>query len=83
MKKVLVIEDEFMEVQVAFEYVNDMYLNGDLEITSVIKSQEVDFSKLSDFDYIFLDITLAKKSQMDGYGILKKMKRSISLSINL
>ena len=49
MKKVLVIEDEFMEVQVAFEYVNDMYLNGDLEITSVIKSQEVDFSKLSDF----------------------------------
>ena len=71
MKKVLVIEDEFMEVQVAFEYVNDMYLNGDLEITSVIKSQEVDFSKLSDFDYIFLDITLAKKSHMDGYGILK------------
>lgn len=52
MKKVLVIEDEFMEVQVAFEYVNDMYLNGDLEITSVIKSQEVDFSKLSDFPQI-------------------------------
>ena len=73
MKKVLVIEDEFMEVQVAFEYVNDMYLNGDLEITSVIKSQEVDFSKLSDFDYIFLDITLAKKSHMD-YGILKKIE---------
>lgn len=74
MKKVLVIEDEFMEVQVAFEYVNDMYLNGDLEITSIIKSQEVDFLKLSDFDYIFLDITLAKKSQMDGYGILKKIE---------
>lgn len=74
MKKVLVIEDEYMEVQVAFEYVNDMYLNGDLEITTVAKSQEVDFSNLLDFDYIFLDITLAKKSQMDGYGILKKIE---------
>lgn len=75
MKKVLVIEDEFREVQVAFEYVNDLCLNSELEIINVTKSQDVDFTKISEYDYVFLDITLAKKSQMDGYGILKKIER--------
>ena len=75
MKKVLGIEDEFREVQVAFEYVNDLCLNSELEIINVVKSQDVDFTKISEYDYIFLDITLAKKSQMDGYGILKKIER--------
>lgn len=75
MKKVLVIEDEYREVQVAFEYVNDLCLNSELEITNVAKSQEVDFTKISEYDYVFLDITLAKKSQMDGYGILKKIEK--------
>ena len=75
MKKVLIIEDEYMEVQVAFEYVNSICMNSELQITNVTKSQEVDFSKLSEYDYVFLDITLAKKSQMDGYGILKKIEK--------
>ena len=75
MKKVLVIEDEFREVQIAFEYVNDLCLNSELEIINVTKSQDVDFTKISEYDYVFLDITLAKKSQMDGYGILKKIER--------
>lgn len=75
MKKVLVIEDEFREVQVAFGYVNDLCLNSELEIINVAKSQDVDFTKISEYDYVFLDITLAKKSQMDGYGILKKIER--------
>lgn len=75
MKKVLVIEDEFREVQVAFEYVNDLCLNSELDINNVAKSQDVDFTKISEYDYVFLDITLAKKSQMDGYGILKKIER--------
>lgn len=75
MKKVLVIEGEFREVQIAFEYVNDLCLNSELEIINVAKSQDVDFTKISEYDYVFLDITLAKKSQMDGYGILKKIER--------
>ena len=74
MKKVLIIEDEYSEVQTAFEYVNDIYLSNDLDLKNLTKSQDVDFSKLSDYDYIFLDITLAKKSQKDGYGILKKIE---------
>lgn len=74
MKKVLIIEDEYSEVQTAFEYVNDIYLSNELDMKNLTKSQDVDFSKLCDYDYIFLDITLAKKSQKDGYGILKKIE---------
>ena len=54
MKKVLIIEDEYSEVQTAFEYVNDIYLSNDLDLKNLTKSQDVDFSKLSDYDYIFL-----------------------------
>lgn len=61
MKKVLIIEDEYSEVQTAFEYVNDIYLSNDLDLKNLTKSQDVDFSKLSDYDYIFLDITFGKK----------------------
>lgn len=74
MKKVLIVEDEYSEVQTAFEYVNDIYLSNDLDLKNLTKSQDIDFSKLCDYDYIFLDITLAKKSQKDGYGILKKIE---------
>lgn len=74
MKKVLIVEDEYSEVQTAFEYVNDIYLSNDLDLKNFAKSQDIDFSKLCDYDYIFLDITLAKKSQKDGYGILKKIE---------
>lgn len=74
MKKVLIIEDEYSEVQTAFEYVNDIYLSNELDLKNLTKSQDIDFSKLCDYDYIFLDITLAKKSQKDGYGILKKIE---------
>ena len=74
MKKVVIVEDEYSEVQTAFEYVNDIYLSNDLDLKNLAKSQDIDFSKLCDYDYIFLDITLAKKSQKDGYGILKKIE---------
>ena len=74
MKKILIIEDESNQVKNAFEYIKAIYFSGDLEITNVIKSQEIVFSELGNYDVIFLDITLAKKSEMDGYGILKKIE---------
>ena len=74
MKKILIIGDEFNEVKNAFEYIKAVYFSGNLEIYNVIKSQEIKFNELCDYDVIFLDITLAKKSEMDGYGILKKIE---------
>ena len=53
MKKVLIVEDEYSEVQTAFEYVNDIYLSNGLDLKNLAKSQDIDFSKLCDYDYIF------------------------------
>lgn len=75
MKRVLIIEDEYDEVKNAFEYVKDIYYSGEMELTNVIKSQDIPFQNLERYDVIFLDITLAKRSKMDGYGILKKIEQ--------
>ena len=75
MKKVLIIEDEYQEVRIAFEYVNAIYFENKLEYTVVAKSQEVPFGDIESFDYIFVDIKLAKKTILDGYGILGKIEK--------
>lgn len=75
MKKVLVIEDEYEQVRTAFSFVNTIYLNDQLEIKKVEKAQQIPFDTLMAYDYIFLDITLAKGSSMDGYGILLKIEK--------
>lgn len=75
MKKVLIIEDEFKMVKKAFEYVNDMYFDNELDYTVAVKSQEVPFGGIGEFDYVFVDIKLAKKTDLDGYGILSKIER--------
>ncbi len=75
MKRVLIIEDEYDEVKNAFEYVKDIFYSGEMELTNVIKSQDIPFQNLERYDVIFLDITLAKRSKMDGYGILKKIEQ--------
>lgn len=74
MNKVLIIEDEYEQVRTSFEYVNAIHLDSSLDLTQVAKSQNINFSDLPDYDYIFLDITLAKKSRLDGYDILKKIE---------
>lgn len=74
MKKVLIVEDEYEQVRTSFEYVNAIHLSSSLELTQAAKSQDINFSDLPNYDYIFLDITLAKKSHLDGYDILKKIE---------
>ncbi|SHJ20867.1 response regulator [Flavobacterium terrae] len=73
--KILIFENEFFKVENAFNYVNERYFNGNLEFTILPKSQDlVNLSDMSKYDYIFLDISLAKKSDLDGFGILKKIE---------
>lgn len=75
MKRILIIEDEYNEVKIAFEYVKNVLYSGELELTNVIKSQEINFNELCAYDVIFLDITLSKSSKLDGYGILSEIER--------
>lgn len=75
MKKILVIEDEFNQFESLFNYVNDIYMGNELSFTNVVKSQDLNpFSSLSTYDMVFVDIKLGNKSELDGYGILKKIE---------
>ncbi|NDW11831.1 response regulator [Bacteroides sp. 214] len=75
MKKVLIFENEYPYVQAAFEYVRDIYFEGQIEYTVLANSQDLKpFSKIEEFDYVFVDISLGQYSSMDGFGILKKIE---------
>ncbi len=73
--KVLIIENEYSYIETPFEYINEIYFDGLIEYTVIPKSQDLrPFTDIQLYDYIFLDISLAKKSELDGFGILKKIK---------
>lgn len=75
MKKVLIIEDEFEQLEESFNYVNDIYYNNDLQFCVVTKSQDIaPFSSIRNYDYVFVDIKLDPETMLDGYGILKKIE---------
>ncbi len=73
--KVLIFENEYSYIDTPFEYVNDIYFDNSIKYQVIAKSQDLKpFSSIQNFDYVFLDISLAKKSELDGFGILKKIK---------
>lgn len=73
--KILIIENEFSFIETPFEYVNDIYFDHKLNYTVVTKSQDITpFVSIEEYDMVFLDISLAKSSSLDGFGILKKIK---------
>lgn len=72
--KVLIIENEYSYIDTPFEYVNDLYFNNLIEYTVIAKSQDLKpFTDIQKYDFIFLDISLAKKSDLDGFGIIKRI----------
>jgi DNA-binding NtrC family response regulator len=73
--KILIFENEYTYIENAFNYVNAKYFNGSLEITVYPRSQDLaPFRNIENFDHVFIDISLSKNSQLDGFGILKKIK---------
>lgn len=73
--KILIIENEYSYINTPFEYINEIYFNNTIEYTVMSKSQDLrPFKNIQLYDYVFLDISLAKKSELDGFGILKKIK---------
>lgn len=73
--EILIIENEFRFIEVPFKFVNEVYFNNDLNYTVIEKSQDLPSqNNLKTYEMIFLDISLAKISTLDGFGILQKLK---------
>ena len=73
--KILIVENEVGYIETAFDYLNDLYYDNTLDFEIVAKSQDLPSNKnLENYDIIFLDISLAKSSELDGIGILRNVE---------
>lgn len=72
----MIIENEINLIETPFHYVNDVYFDKGIEFNWCQRSQDIKpFKVLENYDIVFLDISLAKTSILDGFGILKKIKK--------
>tara|TARA_Y100000813_G_C24027388_1_gene288059 strand:+ start:105 stop:503 length:399 start_codon:yes stop_codon:yes gene_type:complete len=73
--RVAVFENEITQVEGAFKYLNLRFYNNLINYhyyeTSQAKPEELSWE---DFDAIVIDIDLSKKSELDGIGLIKKIK---------
>lgn len=76
MKKILIIENEFQSIKAAIQVLVLKYKEeqDDLSYDVVVKSQDVNWGEINSYDAIFVDLSLAVKTEMDGYAILNKIK---------
>lgn len=71
--KILLVEDEIVNNEGAFKIANAYKFDGKLKFEFKPKSQDVNFEDLHQYALVIVDITLAKKSEMDGYSVVKKI----------
>ncbi|ATR98644.1 response regulator [Porphyromonas gingivalis] len=82
-KKILIFEDEWDTIKGSFEMANIYAFDGCLDFDVKAKSQEASFEALkSEYALVFIDITLAKNTHLDGYNILKKIKEERLMDLN-
>ena len=73
-QKVLVFEDEWPTIRGSFELANIYAFNGMLKFEHHTKSQEVAFTSWREkYSAVFVDITLAKNTKLDGFNIVKRI----------
>lgn len=73
--KILVFEDEWNTIKGSFELANIYAFDGRLKCVAISRSQDIDFTSCCDeYQAVFVDITLAKNTQWDGFNIVKEIK---------
>lgn len=72
--KILTIENEYASIKPVFSAIECLVFKEALDIKQCDKSQDIPWTILNTFDAIFVDISLATKSDLDGYGILEKIR---------
>jgi DNA-binding response OmpR family regulator len=76
--KLLVLEDEYSVLKGAFEYLNTKYYKGDLIVENYSKTQEFkNMENVNEYERIFVDISLQRSSDQDGYSFIKSLKEKV------
>lgn len=73
--KILVFEDEWNTIKGSFDLANIYAFDGCLKCIAKSRSQDIDFTSWNgEYEAVFVDITLAKNTQWDGFNIVKEIK---------
>lgn len=73
MVEILIIENEFASIKDPIDALKEMY-QGQMHYDLVAISQDVNWNKIELYSAIFVDISLSPRTELDGYGILGKIK---------
>lgn len=77
MVNILIIENEFASIKSPVDTVATLF-EGDFHYDLVATSQAINWTGLANYDSIFVDISLAPRTELDGFGILNKFKTDYS-----
>ena len=81
--KIQIFEDDWATIKGAFELANIFAFDNKLKFIVRAKSQDASFTSWREkFDAVFIDITLAKNTKLDGYNILKEIKEKDLFDLN-
>lgn len=81
--KIQIFEDDWATIKGSFELANIFAFDNKLKFVVRAKSQDASFASWRDkFDAVFIDITLAKNTKLDGYNILKEIKEKDLFDLN-
>lgn len=73
-KKILIFEDEWSTIKGSFELANIYAFDSNLTFVNKTKSQDIAYNSWRElYDAVFVDITLAKNTQWDGFNIIKEI----------
>ncbi|MCW2121063.1 hypothetical protein [Flavobacterium sp. 7A] len=71
--KIAVFENEYESVKGSFETANLVDFNNELDVHVYPSSQLANLLLIDQFSVIFIDIDLSTKSELDGFGLIKKL----------
>ena len=73
--KIAIFENEYDTLEMAFSYANKKYYNNKLDFINFPRSQDLkNFESLYEFSLIIIDIDLSSNSDLDGFGLIKRIE---------
>lgn len=73
--KIAIFENEVDQVKNTFNIVNVIKYGNTLEIDYFVSSDEcTPFSKITEYDFVFVDLDLSINSPKDGYTVIKEIQ---------
>ena len=74
--RIAIFENEYETIENAFKYLNMKYYGNSLTFTNYPRSNSINnVTELSPFNLVIIDLDLSSASELDGFGLIKKIER--------